>query len=172
MKSARKLIGYFLIIILLFSFTSISAIAEQKAWGTVSKYDIVTTAQRADDLTTFVAVLKTAGLEDLMRQQNSYTVFIPTDQAFAKLPKGTVEDLLKSENREQLVAILNHHFVVNKRIICDCMEGVHELKTVNGDKLTVWYSPDQVRIGNAMIIRPDITTKNGMIHVIDEVLIP
>lgn len=169
--TARPLIFVFLWL-LLFSFVSTQIEAQDVSWGTVSRYDIVATANRTDDLSTFAAALKTAGLEDVMRQQNSYTVFVPTDAAFGKLPQGTVEDLLKPENRDQLVALLNHHVVINRRIICDCMNGVHELKTVNADTLSVWYSPDRVRVGNAIIVRPDITTKNGMIHVIDTVLLP
>ncbi|MBN1334142.1 MAG: fasciclin domain-containing protein [Synergistales bacterium] len=146
--------------------------AAEEVWGTVSKYDIVTTAEKAGTFNTLVAAIKAAGLEDLMRQQNSYTVFAPTDEAFANLPPGTLEELLLPENRDKLQAILTYHVLMEKRIISSRLKGVHELQTVNGKKLKVWYSPDRVLINNALVVKPDITTKNGMIHVIDMVLLP
>ncbi len=172
MKRSGKSIIYILVIVFLFSVISISAMAGEKTWGTVSRYDIVTTAQRAGDFTILVTALKAAGLEGLMREQNSYTVFAPTDEAFSKLPEGTVENLLLPENVDQLKAILTYHVIINRRIISPMLRGVHGLKTVNGKILNVSYSPAKVRINNAFVIQPDITTRNGMIHVIDTVLIP
>lgn len=146
--------------------------AAQQAWGIVSKYDIVTTAERAGDLNTFVAAIRAAGLEDLMRQQNSYTVFAPTDEAFANLPPGTLEELLLPENRDKLQAILTYHIVMNKRIISPRLKGVHELKTMNGKNLRIWETPGRVLVDNALVVKPNITAKNGIIHVIDMVLLP
>jgi len=164
-----------IIIILITAFFMIFIVpsnASEHSWGIVSKYDIVTTAEKAGDLNTFVAAIKAAGLEDLMREQNSYTVFAPTDEAFANLPPGTLEDLLLPENREKLQAILTYHVVINKRIISPRLKGVHELKTVNGKELRIWETPGKVLVDNALVVKPNITAKNGIIHVIDMVLLP
>jgi len=162
-----------LIMIAVFSlFIIVPSYSADHPYGTVSKYDIVTTAERAGTFNTLVAAIKAAGLEDLMREQNSYTVFAPTDEAFANLPPGTVEELLLPENREKLQSILTYHVVIERRIISPMLKGVHELKTVNGKMLDVWYSADRVLIDKAKVVQPDITTKNGMIHVIDMVLLP
>jgi len=169
-KRVHMIMG--LLVITFFMISVLPCNGDEKAWGTVSKYDIVATAERAGDLNTFVAAIKAAGLEDQMREQNSYTVFAPTDEAFANLPPGTLQDLLLPENREKLQSILTYHVVINRRIVSPRLEGVHELKTVNGKTLRVWYTPGRVMLGNALVVKPNITAKNGIIHVIDRVLMP
>ncbi|GEM_PF-1334476 len=138
----------------------------------VSRYDIVTTAEKAGNLNTFVAAVQAAGLEGLMREQNSYTVFAPTDEAFSRLPEGTLENLLLPENRDVLRNILTYHVVINKRIVSSRLQGVHQLRMVNGELLDISFSPGKVMAGRAAVIMPDITTKNGIVHVIDMVLLP
>jgi len=137
-----------------------------------SRYDIVTTAERSENLKTFAAAVKAAGLEDVMREQNSYTVFAPTDEAFANLPEGMLDELLLTENMEMLREILTYHVVINKRIVSPRLASFHQLETVNRAMLDIWYTEDKVFIDNAFVVEPDIATKNGIIHVIDMVLPP
>lgn len=173
--TARPLIFLFLWLLLL-TFVSTQIEAQDKAWGTVSRYDIVTTAKRDGRFQTFVTAVEKAGMEGLMREQNSYTIFLPTDAAFSQLPEGTIQKFFAPENRDKLTSLLKYHMVINKRIMCDCLNDVYQLKTLNGKDLAVWYVPGRTRVGHSTIIaritEPDITTKNGIIHVIDAVLVP
>lgn len=133
--------------------------------------DIVDTAVAAGQFNTLAAALKAAGLLDTLKGAGPFTVFAPTDDAFAKLPKGTVEDLLKPENKEKLVAILKYHVVAGKVMAADVKDGA-SLKTVNGKELTASVKDGKVMIGGATVTKADISASNGVIHVIDTVLLP
>jgi uncharacterized surface protein with fasciclin (FAS1) repeats len=133
--------------------------------------DIVDTAVDAGQFKTLAAALKAAGLVDTLKGPGPFTVFAPTDEAFAKLPPGTVESLLKPENKEKLVAILTYHVVAGKAMAADVKDGA-ALKTVNGKDLTASVKDGKVMVGGATVIKADIVASNGVIHVIDAVLMP
>ena len=119
---------------------------------------------------TFAAV-KAADLVDTLKGEGPYTVFAPTDEAFAKLPAGTVEDLLKPENKEKLQAILLYHVVPGKVTAAEVVE-ITSAKTANDMDLKVMVDGKMVKINEAQVVQTDIMTSNGVIHVIDTVLIP
>jgi transforming growth factor-beta-induced protein len=133
--------------------------------------DIVDTAVAAGSFNTLVAAVKAAGLVDTLKGPGPFTVFAPTDEAFAKLPPGTVEDLLKPENKAKLQAILTYH-VVAGRIMAKDVVKLHSAKTVNGEKVSVKSSMGSVMVDNAKVVKTDIVCSNGVIHVIDTVLLP
>ncbi len=112
-----------------------------------------------------------SGLVDTLKGPGPFTVFAPTDAAFAKLPAGTVEDLLKPENRSKLVAILTYHVVPGMVMAKDVVK-LHEAKTVNGQELTVKTGMGSVMVDNAKVVKADILCTNGAIHVIDTVILP
>ena len=128
--------------------------------------DIVDVAVKAGSFKTLVAAVKAAGLVETLKGDGPFTVFAPTDEAFAKLPKGTVEDLLKPENKDKLVSILTYHVVAGKVKSSDLLSTT-SAETVNGQKASIG-----LRVGNANVIKADIGASNGVIHVIDTVLIP
>lgn len=142
------------------------------AYGTVSRRDIVTTAARSGEFDTLVTAIKAAGLEEYLKKPHSFTVFAPTDDAFAKLPPGVLENLLMPENKEMLVKILTYHVVFERRIISPAMMRRPLIKTIQGGMLHAHRAGDKIMVNNAIVIYPDITTKNGIIHGIDTVLIP
>jgi len=113
---------------------------------------------------------KAAGLVETLNGQGPFTVFAPTDEAFAKLPKGTVEDLLKPENKERLVAVLTYHVVPGKIMAADVVTT--DAKTVNGKKLPIKVDSGKVKAGKANVVKTDISASNGVIHVVDTVIIP
>ena len=133
--------------------------------------DIVDTAVAADDFNTLVAAVQAADLVDVLKSDGPFTVFAPTDEAFAKLPAGTVENLLKPENKEQLVAVLTYHVVPGKIMSSDIAGNTAMVETVQGGKLTV-DATDGVMVDEATVVSADIETTNGVIHVIDTVVIP
>ena len=133
--------------------------------------DIVDTAVSAGSFNTLVAAVQAAGLVATLKGEGPLTVFAPTDEAFAKLPAGTVENLLKPENRDKLTAILTYHVVPGK-ITADRVVGLSSAKTANGRDLTINTSNGKVMVDNANVIKTDIMTTNGVIHVIDAVVIP
>lgn len=132
--------------------------------------DIVETAVAAGNFKTLAAALDAAGLIEVLKSEGPFTVFAPTDEAFDKLPAGTVADLLKPENREKLVAILKYH-VVPGRVTSDQVVKISSAKTLNGQSVGV-TSNDGVKINDSKVIKADIHTSNGVIHVIDHVLLP
>ncbi len=136
-----------------------------------SKKDIVDTAVAAGDFKTLAAALNAAGLVDTLKGAGPFTVFAPTDAAFAKLPAGTVEDLLKPENKEKLVAILTYHVVSGKVMAKDVVK-LTEAKTVNGKSVKVMAKGGKVMVDSANVVKTDIQCSNGVIHVIDSVLLP
>ena len=135
------------------------------------KKDIVDTAVAAGNFKTLAAALKAAGLVDTLKGTGPFTVFAPTDEAFAKLPAGTVDELLKPENHDKLVAILTYHVVAGDVMAKDVVK-LHEAKTVNGKDVKIMVAGGKVMVDNADVIKTDIKCSNGVIHVIDSVLLP
>ena len=133
--------------------------------------DIVDTAVSAGQFETLVTAVKAAGLVETLKGDGPFTVFAPTDEAFAKLPAGTVQDLLKPENKAQLVAVLTYHVVPGKIMSSDIAGKMVEVKTVQGGELSV-NATKGVMVDNAQVISADIETSNGVIHVIDTVVLP
>jgi uncharacterized surface protein with fasciclin (FAS1) repeats len=133
--------------------------------------DIVDTAVAAGSFNTLAAALKAAGLVETLKGNGPFTVFAPTDEAFAKLPSGTVESLLKPENKEKLTAILTAHVVPAKALSSDLKDG-QMFKTVNGKELLVKIGDGKVSVGGANVTKADIAASNGVIHVIDTVIVP
>ena len=134
--------------------------------------DIVDTAVAAGSFNTLVAAVKAAGLVDTLKGEGPFTVFAPTDEAFAKLPKGTVETLLKPENKGKLASILTYHVVPGKIMSGDIAKGTTMVKSAQGAKLTVKAGSGGVMIDSAKVVKADIKTSNGVIHVIDQVVLP
>ena len=134
-----------------------------------SAADIVETAVSAGNFTTLVAAIKAAGLVDTLKSAGPFTVFAPTDEAFAKLPAGTVEGLLKDP--EKLKGILLYHVVSGKVMASDVVK-MKSAKTVEGASLKIHAAGGQVTVDNAKVVKTDIVCDNGVIHVIDTVLIP
>ncbi len=135
--------------------------------------NIVETAQGAGQFETLLAAAQAAGLVEALSGDGPLTVFAPTDEAFAALPEGTVEGLLQPENRDQLVAILTYHVVEGSVMAGDIAEGQSEVPTLNdGVTLTVEKSGDAVMVDEATVVQADIAADNGVIHVIDQVLMP
>lgn len=162
------------------------AMAENPMVGGAAMYDsktIVENAVNSADHTTLVAAVQAAGLVDTLNGEGPFTVFAPTNDAFAKLPAGTVETLLKPENKDQLTKILTCHVVGAKALAADVQKmvaddgGMHTVKTVGGCEFTAMVEGDKVKIkdgqGNvATVTIADVMQKNGVIHVIDTVLLP
>lgn len=132
--------------------------------------DIVTIASEADDFSTLVAAVKAAGLVEVLKGEGPFTVFAPTNAAFAALPEGTVEALLKPENKEKLAGILTYHVVAGKVMAKDVAAG--KVKTVQGKELTISVDGGTVMIDGAKVTKTDIVASNGVIHVIDKVILP
>lgn len=133
--------------------------------------DIVDTAVAAGTFETLVAAVSAAGLVDTLKGSGPFTVFAPTDEAFAELPDGTVETLLLEENKQQLIEILTLHVVPQKIMSSELAGQTVSAKTVNGEKLVV-DGRDGVMVNKAMVVQADIETSNGVIHVIDAVILP
>lgn len=133
--------------------------------------DIVDTAVGAGQFNTLAAALTAAGLVDTLKGDGPFTVFAPTDAAFAKLPEGTVESLLKPENRDQLVAILTYH-VVSGEVYAKDVVKLNSATTVNGADVSIVVSDGGVRVDDANVVKTDIAASNGVIHVIDSVILP
>lgn len=143
--------------------TAVPAAAQQK--------DIVETAIDAGSFGTLAAALQAAGLVETLQGDGPFTVFAPTDEAFAKLPAGTVESLLQPENRDALIGILTYH-VVPGRVAAEQVVGLDEATTVNGADVRIGTQGGGVQINNSNVIQADVFASNGVIHVIDEVLLP
>ena len=138
--------------------------------GTCDK-TVVEVASHSEDFTTLVAAIKAAGLVETLSGEGPFTVFAPTDAAFAKLPKGTLEELLKPENKQKLAGILTYHVVPGKVMAKDVvtMTGA---KTVEGGKVKIAVKDETVMVDNAKVVKTDIACMNGVIHVIDTVILP
>jgi len=146
--------------------TTPTAVIEPKA---MNNKTIVDVASEAGNFTTLVAAVKAAGLVDTLSGTGPFTVFAPTDEAFAKLPAGTVESLLK--DKEKLTAILTYHVVSGKVMAADVIK-LHSTKTVQGQDVTIKVEGGKVMVNNANVVKTDIEATNGVIHVIDTVLLP
>jgi len=135
------------------------------------KKDIVDTAAGAGTFNTLVAAVQAADLVDTLKGDGPFTVFAPTDDAFAALPEGTVEELLKPENKDQLIAVLTYHVVSGKVMSGDLAGKDSVAATVEGQELMI-KGTDGVQVNDANVVSADIDTSNGIIHVIDKVLLP
>lgn len=135
-----------------------------------AKEDIVAVATGAGSFKTLVAAVKAAGLVETLRGEGPFTVFAPTDEAFAKLPEGTVAGLLKPENKEKLKGILTYHVVPGKVMAADVKTMA--VKTVNGQELAIKVADGKVTVNGANVVKTDVTASNGVIHVIDAVVLP
>ncbi|MBM3878515.1 MAG: fasciclin domain-containing protein [Verrucomicrobia bacterium] len=132
--------------------------------------DIVALAASADNFKTLVAAVKAAGLVETLQSAGPFTVFAPTDEAFAKLPAGTLENLLKPEQRGKLAAILKYHVVPGRVMAADVK--TMEAKTAQGQSVKLKVTEQGVTVDNARVIKTDLLAQNGVIHVIDSVILP
>lgn len=137
-----------------------------------SAADIVETAVDAGQFETLVAAVQAAELVEVLQGEGPFTVFAPTDEAFAALPEGTVEGLLEPANKDQLVAVLTYHVVPGLVMAKDAAGNTVELETVQGEMLTVDGTGDGVTVNGANVVSADVTADNGVIHVIDAVVLP
>ena len=133
--------------------------------------DIVAVAASAGQFNTLVAAIKAAGLVETLQSPGPFTVFAPTDAAFAKLPPGTVDSLLLPENKEKLVSILTYHVVAGK-VMAEDVVTLDSAPTVQGQRVSISASDSGVRVNDANVIKTDVMASNGVIHVIDTVLLP
>ena len=145
------------------SLSSIAANAEDK--------DIVDTAVGAESFSTLVTAVKAAGLVDTLKGKGPFTVFAPTDAAFKKLPKGTVESLLEAKNKDKLTQILTYHVVAGKVTAADVVK-LKKAETIQGSPVKITVKGDTVMINKAKVVTTDIQCSNGVIHVIDAVIVP
>jgi uncharacterized surface protein with fasciclin (FAS1) repeats len=158
--------------LLVFAFAALAAagVALAHNHGGGKKSTIVEIAAGNPDFSTLVAAVQAAGLVDTLNGEGPFTVFAPTNAAFAKLPEGTVENLLKPENKDQLVAVLTYHVVPGKVLAAD-VAGLKSAGTVNGKPVRIDTSSG-VKVENATVTATDIEASNGVIHVIDTVILP
>lgn len=156
---------------LLGAFAALALIAAPAQAGMHAKKDIVDTAAGDAQFSTLVAAVKAAGLVDTLKSAGPFTVFAPTNDAFAKLPAGTVESLLKPENKAKLVKVLTYHVVAGKTKSKDLAGKKLDVATVEGSKVAV-DGTHGVKVNTATVTTADIYTSNGVIHVIDTVLLP
>ncbi|MCR4414771.1 MAG: fasciclin domain-containing protein [Thermoguttaceae bacterium] len=125
----------------------------------------------AGSFKTLAAALKAGGLMETLSGEGQFTVFAPTDEAFKKLPQGTVEDLLKPENRQKLAKILTYHVVPGRVLAADVVK-LSKAKTVEGSEVQITVQRGKVKVDNANVVKADIHASNGVIHVIDAVILP
>ena len=169
MKIQRRVPAVLAALVML-SVAACSSVSE-KVSDAMPKADIVDTAVAAGSFTTLVAAVEAAGLVDTLKGDGPFTVFAPTDDAFAKLPAGTVESLLEPGNKDKLAAILTYHVVAGKVMSVDIAGKQLESATVNGQTIAIDASSG-VKVNDAMVTNADIEASNGVIHVIDTVLLP
>jgi uncharacterized surface protein with fasciclin (FAS1) repeats len=160
--------------LILKAFTAASLFFAASAFGGAygkKDNDIVESAIAAGDFTTLVAALEAAGLVETLKSDGPFTVFAPTDEAFAKLPAGTVENLLLPENKDQLVKILTYHVVPGKVKAADVVE-LDSAETANGSNVRIRVEGETVFVNDARVVATDIGASNGVIHVVDTVILP
>lgn len=150
---------------------AVVGLAIGSTFARATNQDVVDTAVDAGQFKTLATALKAAGLIETLKRPGPFTVFAPTDEAFAKLPPGTVENLLKPENKAKLTAILTYH-VVPGAVKAEEVTKLNEAKTVNGAMVKVSSDAGNVMINDAKIVTADIAASNGVIHVIDKVILP
>jgi uncharacterized surface protein with fasciclin (FAS1) repeats len=151
--------------------TASPAVAQDAAYAKGTDMDIVDVAVSAGSFETLVAAVKAAGLVEVLKSDGPFTVFAPTDDAFKALPEGTVTELLEPENKDKLIAILTYHVVPGKVTAADVVE-LTSAKTVQGQKVSIKTTDKNVMIDGARVLKTDIPASNGVIHVIDAVIIP
>ena len=149
---------------------NITAGGQEAVIDDISQKDVVKIAVGSKDHTTLVAALQQANYVDDLSNVGPFTVFAPTNEAFSKLPAGTVEELIKPENKEKLAAILTYHVVAGKALSSDLSDG-QLIKTVNGQEVTISIG-DHIKVDGAVVITADLEASNGVIHVIDSVIMP
>lgn len=150
---------------------AISTVAMASPKNNTTNKDIVDTAVAAGSFQTLAKALQAADLVETLKGPGPFTVFAPTDEAFAKLPAGTLDDLLKPENKEKLRAILTYHVVAGE-VPSAKVVTLSSAKTVNGQEVKITVVGDKVMINNARVVKADIPASNGVIHVIDTVIMP
>ena len=155
----------------LVAFFVTSAFTTNKNTSTIAENDIVDLAVQTDFLSTLVAAVQAGDLVDVLKGDGPFTVFAPTNDAFAKLPAGTVENLLKPENKAQLVAVLTYHVVPGKVYSKDLKNGM-KAKTAQGSEITITLKDGKAMVNNATVTAADIEASNGVVHVIDTVILP
>ncbi len=161
-----------LLAVLMLALSVTQSFAQEKVMDKMDMgMDIVDTAIAAGSFNTLAAALTAGDLIETLKSEGPFTVFAPTDEAFAKLPAGTVEDLLKPENKDKLVAILTYHVVAGKVLAADVVK-LKSANTVNGKDVTIDATSDMVKINDATVTKADILASNGVIHVVDTVLLP
>ena len=174
MSCALKCAVAFSVAVVLLASSSVAEAGKKCAGTTVTtvayKKDIVDTAVNAGSFKTLAAALQAAGLVDTLKGKGPFTVFAPTDEAFAKLPAGTVETLLKPENKAKLAGILTYHVVSGNVKAADVVK-LKSAKTLQGQSVAI-DTADGVKINDAKVVKDDIDCGNGVIHVIDTVLLP
>ncbi len=166
---SRFLLALFLLPLLAIT-PACAAIADDDDDDRATEQNIVEIAV-ANDFTTLVAALQAADLVSTLEGEGPFTVFAPTDAAFAKLPDGTVEDLLRPENRDQLVAVLTYH-VVQGEVTSEQVVNLNSASTLQGSEISISVVDGQVRINDATVTTADVNATNGVVHVIDTVLLP
>ncbi|WP_427916955.1 fasciclin domain-containing protein [Vibrio amylolyticus] len=173
----NKILTAFVFVLMSFSLVACSSNKEathsdnMMTKDSMMKKDIVDVAVENGSFNTLVAAVKAAGLVDTLKSDGPFTVFAPTDEAFAKLPAGTVETLLKPENKDQLIDILTYHVVSGKVMASDVVK-LNSATTVEGKDVAIEVKGSNVMINNATVIAADVPASNGVIHVIDSVLLP
>jgi len=174
-ESSMKTIDRFMLLIaaVFSAFIATQALAahHEGDHGDMASSNIVEVAAGNASFSTLVAAVKAAGLVDVLAGEGPFTVFAPTDEAFGKLPAGTVENLLKPENKDQLVAVLTYHVVPGKVMAADVVK-LDSATTVQGSDVAIVASAEGVRIDNANVVMTDVAASNGVIHVIDSVILP
>jgi uncharacterized surface protein with fasciclin (FAS1) repeats len=143
---------------------------DAKTTSTSKAKSVVSLAASSDQFETLVAAIKAADLVSVLESDGPFTVFAPTDEAFAKLPAGTVETLLKPENKDQLIAILKYHVVPGKVLAKDVK--TMKAPTAQGQKINIKVESEGVFVNNARVIKTDLMANNGVVHVIDTVILP
>ena len=171
----KKLISFVAVAALAASATGYSAHHEEgeqmQSEMTMALPDIVDTASAAGSFATLVAAVQAAGLVDTLKGEGPFTVFAPTDEAFAALPEGTIESLLQADNKDQLVSILTYHVVSGKVMSADIAGKELMVDSVQGSKIEI-NATSGVKVDDATVVTADIETSNGVIHVIDKVIMP
>ncbi|MBL8765032.1 MAG: fasciclin domain-containing protein [Phycisphaerae bacterium] len=145
--------------------------AKPAAKPEVKADDVIAVAEKAGNFKTLIAAIKAAGLTETLKGKGPFTIFAPTDEAFGKLPKGTLDDLLKPENKEKLGNILKYHVVSGKVGAADVMK-MKGAKTLEGSEAAITVKDKDVMVDAAKVTKTDIAASNGVIHVIDAVIMP
>jgi len=153
------------------SMGTMSLLAYTAEGGAKAEKDIVTVAVEAGQFKTLAAALTAAELVEVLQGEGPFTVFAPTDAAFDALPEGTVADLLLPENKDKLVAVLTYHVVPGKVMAADVVK-LDKAKTVQGEDVTIKVEGDTVKVNDATVITADVAASNGVIHIIDAVILP